>query len=148
MNVSITEDATISRTRLEGGATVVREDPIAINAGENPAAYHPLGGPYFTERPAMSLFLKRWSVNKIDFWKSHLSKAALFPAEEFFRIFEKTDQDYHRRPRHSGEEEYLEKADKEDRHFHSPIISRPTLRKYKDDVDAPRMDRRSPGGML
>jgi hypothetical protein len=29
MNVSITEDATISRTRSEGGATVVREDPIA-----------------------------------------------------------------------------------------------------------------------
>jgi hypothetical protein len=29
MKVSITEDATINRTRLEGGATVVREDPIA-----------------------------------------------------------------------------------------------------------------------
>jgi len=29
MNVSITEDATINRTRSEGGATVVREDPIA-----------------------------------------------------------------------------------------------------------------------
>jgi hypothetical protein len=28
MNVSITEDATISRTRSEGGATVVREDAI------------------------------------------------------------------------------------------------------------------------
>ena len=28
MNVSITEDATISRTRLDGGATVVRVDAI------------------------------------------------------------------------------------------------------------------------
>jgi hypothetical protein len=30
MNVSITEDATIRRTRLEGGATVVRVDAIVI----------------------------------------------------------------------------------------------------------------------
>jgi hypothetical protein len=30
MNVSITEDATISRTRLETGATVVRVDAIAL----------------------------------------------------------------------------------------------------------------------
>jgi hypothetical protein len=28
MKVSITEDATMRRTRLEGGATVVREDAI------------------------------------------------------------------------------------------------------------------------
>jgi hypothetical protein len=30
MNVSITEDATISRTRSEGGANVVRVDAIVI----------------------------------------------------------------------------------------------------------------------
>jgi hypothetical protein len=29
MNVSITEDATMSRTRFEGGATIVLEDAIA-----------------------------------------------------------------------------------------------------------------------
>jgi hypothetical protein len=33
MNVSITEDATMSRTRFEGGATIVRVDAIVIGAG-------------------------------------------------------------------------------------------------------------------
>ena len=34
MNVSITEDATMSRTRSDGGATVVRVDAITYRAGE------------------------------------------------------------------------------------------------------------------
>ena len=34
MNVSITEDATISRTRSDGGATVVRVDAITYRAGK------------------------------------------------------------------------------------------------------------------
>jgi hypothetical protein len=37
MNVSITEDATMSRTRFEGGATVVLEDAIAGVPLELPA---------------------------------------------------------------------------------------------------------------
>jgi len=39
MNVSITEDATMSRTRLDGGATVVREDAIRAVAGKDSAAF-------------------------------------------------------------------------------------------------------------
>lgn len=39
MNVSITEDATMSRTRSDGGATVVREDAIRAGAGEESAAF-------------------------------------------------------------------------------------------------------------
>jgi hypothetical protein len=37
MNVSITEDATISRTRFERGATVVRVDAIAMMPARRPA---------------------------------------------------------------------------------------------------------------
>jgi hypothetical protein len=37
MNVSITEDATISLTRTDGGATVVRLDAIAIVPARRPA---------------------------------------------------------------------------------------------------------------
>jgi hypothetical protein len=37
MNVSITEDATMSRTRLETGATVVRVDAIVRVSAQKPA---------------------------------------------------------------------------------------------------------------
>jgi hypothetical protein len=37
INVSITEDATMSRTRSEGGATVVRLDAIAMVPARWPA---------------------------------------------------------------------------------------------------------------
>jgi hypothetical protein len=37
MNVSITEDATMSRTRFESGATVVRVDAIAMVPARRPA---------------------------------------------------------------------------------------------------------------
>jgi len=37
MNVSITDDATMSRTRSEGGATVVREDAMACVPERFPA---------------------------------------------------------------------------------------------------------------
>ena len=66
MNVSITEDATISRTRSEEGATVVRLDAIAIVPVRLPALsnyrnrnHHP---------PCMSLFLIHRRVNKISAW--------------------------------------------------------------------------------
>jgi hypothetical protein len=44
--VSITEDATMSRTRSEGGATVVREEAITKIAGEGPACRF-LGARFF-----------------------------------------------------------------------------------------------------
>jgi hypothetical protein len=37
MNVSITEEATMSRTRFEGGATIVRLDAIAFVPARRPA---------------------------------------------------------------------------------------------------------------
>ena len=39
MNVSITEDATISRTRSDGGATVVRVEAIVKVPARRPANY-------------------------------------------------------------------------------------------------------------
>src|ERR1035437_8176684 len=60
MNVSITEDATMSLTRSEGGAKVVRVDAIAIVPAPEPAflgcgsLYH---RPHFVEFIAKS----RWS---------------------------------------------------------------------------------------
>jgi hypothetical protein len=42
MNVSITEDATMSRTRSEGGATVVRVDAIVYYAGFTPGFQNPV----------------------------------------------------------------------------------------------------------
>jgi len=39
MKVSITEDATMRRTRSEGGATVVRVDAIVYFAGATPSGF-------------------------------------------------------------------------------------------------------------
>ena len=56
----------------------------------------------------MSLFPNCLSVNKIDFPKSLSVENALFLAEEFLRILEKTDQDHYRRPRKTDEKHQLE----------------------------------------
>src|SRR5579863_2101594 len=64
INVSITEDATISRTRSEGGATVVREDPIASSrheAGSLPS----LGGAVFNRTPCDE-FISELPVSQQD----------------------------------------------------------------------------------
>jgi len=55
MNVSITEDATMSRTRSEGGATVVREDAIVEVPARVPAIQTPKSA--ITRRPAVSVCL-------------------------------------------------------------------------------------------
>jgi hypothetical protein len=62
MNVSITEDATISRTRSDGGATVVREEAIVKVPARRPANYIPWGA--ITRRPALSVCLNRSRVNR------------------------------------------------------------------------------------
>jgi hypothetical protein len=61
MNVSITEDATMSRTRSDGGATVVRVDAIT-----DAPALLPLRSKkgHFLVRPWLSLVLVYTSVNK------------------------------------------------------------------------------------
>ncbi len=61
MNVSITEDATMSRTRSDGGATVVRVDAITnvrlyVSAAQSPKGYCPV-------RPWLSLVLDDAEVN-------------------------------------------------------------------------------------
>jgi hypothetical protein len=62
MNVSITEDATISRTRSDGGATIVRVDAIYRCAG----MFLPLKvqRAHFLVRPWLSLVLLDTPVNK------------------------------------------------------------------------------------
>ena len=62
MNVSITEDATMSRTRSDGGATIVRVDAIYKCAGMFlPLKLHRA---HFLVRPWLSLVLLDTPVNK------------------------------------------------------------------------------------
>ena len=60
--MSITEDATMSRTRLEGGATVVREDAIVRVPARWPTVQ--TRDSDIIAGPAVSLFLNRYRVNK------------------------------------------------------------------------------------
>jgi hypothetical protein len=60
MNVSITEDATMSRTRLETGATVVRVDAIVEVPAQKPALQEK---GYITACPSVSLSLNYIRVN-------------------------------------------------------------------------------------
>jgi hypothetical protein len=61
MNVSITLDATISRTRLETGATVVRVDAIALGPGYT-GMWAQVS--FIAARPSLSLLPERTSVNE------------------------------------------------------------------------------------
>jgi hypothetical protein len=62
MNVSITEDATMSRTRSDGGATVVLVDAITYCASN---VFLPLSVPegLYPVRPWLSLVLSGAAVN-------------------------------------------------------------------------------------
>ena len=62
MNVSITEDATMSRTRLDGGATVVRVDAIVRVPSLEPVLWNRESST--AARPALSLFPNESSVNQ------------------------------------------------------------------------------------
>ena len=62
MNVSITEDATISRTRSDGGATVVRVDAITYCASKVVLPLRFEKG-YYPVRPWLSLVLDDSAVN-------------------------------------------------------------------------------------
>jgi hypothetical protein len=62
MNVSITEDATMSRTRSDGGATVVRVDAITYRAGKMFLPLRVKKGSYLV-RPWLSLVLDDAAVN-------------------------------------------------------------------------------------
>jgi hypothetical protein len=62
MNVSITEDATMSRTRFDGGATVVLVDAIVWVL--LPFCDDQRRGAQAAVRPGLSLFPDEMSVNK------------------------------------------------------------------------------------
>ena len=91
MNVSITEDATMSRTRLDGGATVVRVDAIVrVPSLEGTDALE-LGGPT-TARPALSLCPDESSVNQNGQALSRGQKQpALILSEQLFTVFNEAD---------------------------------------------------------
>jgi hypothetical protein len=63
MNVSITEDATMSRTRSDGGATVVRVDAINYCASKVVLPLRVKKG-YYSVRPWLSLVLDEAAVNR------------------------------------------------------------------------------------
>jgi hypothetical protein len=130
MKVSITEDATISRTRLEGGATVVREDPIAKVPAKMPAAYHP-GGQKTIERPAMSLFANSRGVNRKPAEAEADQGIGLVFADEFLEVFEKADQNHDRGACQADEEQYFQQAHEENGESHTMIIFCRMSRKYK-----------------
>jgi len=78
MKVSITEDATMSLTRSDGGATVVRVDAIYGCVGN---AFLPLKlhRAYFLLRPWLSLVLADAPVNKeTETLVNVMEKAAIF----------------------------------------------------------------------
>src|SRR5450631_628167 len=97
MNVSITEDATISRTRSEGGATVVREDAIRMCRRENSAVQYPESE--IAVRPGLSVCLNCISVNGIKNFAilGPIQSLRLLITEELFAIFVEADQDNDRR---------------------------------------------------
>jgi hypothetical protein len=118
MKVSITEDATMSLTRSEGGATVVREDAMVWAPVFEPAVDYPKS--VIVVRPAVSLCLKQSGVNRNRRLPIPPAKTELVPifaepfllvvvsAEQFFAILNKADQHYYRRPHQAHEEHKLQ----------------------------------------
>jgi hypothetical protein len=114
MNVSITLDATIRRTRLEAGATVVRVDAIALwpertgilDSRERNHARSPL-----------SLLLAQTCVNEEQIKKTKIKRAAkLFFAEQLFPVFHKADHHHDRRARQADEKQNFQKLHAENCH--------------------------------
>ena len=62
MNVSITDDATMRRTRFEGGATIVLLDAIAWVPAEQPAFWSRERAIF--ARPAVSVCPNQFGVNE------------------------------------------------------------------------------------
>ena len=93
--MSITEDATISRTRSEGGAAVVRVDAISGVSARLPAYWSQ--GEQKSLPPSLSLLLNRCLVNRIVKCRN-LSRemAGSIRPEQFLCVFNKADEDHHR----------------------------------------------------
>ena len=97
------EDATINRTRSEGGATVVREEAIVKVPAPWPAIQSPESA--LTRRPAVSVCLNQTSVNcnQTTFSCAFSAAPLLVLAEQLNCILVKADEDDHARPRKTDE---------------------------------------------
>jgi hypothetical protein len=127
MKVSITEDATMRRTRFEGGATVVLEDAITKLPARRPADYCPVSG--FFVRPALSLLLKWPGVNQNgEPQLNPKEKRLLVLAEEFLGVLDKADQNHDSRPRQTNEKHDFQHAHCDDGELHTEIVARIELR--------------------
>ena len=94
MNVSITEDATMSRTRLDGGATVVRVDAIVRLPSRETGA---LDSRERIRRPPCAEFMSKLKQCQSS-WTG-LSRTQKHPAlvlsEQLFAIFNEADEHHH-----------------------------------------------------
>jgi hypothetical protein len=113
MKVSITEDATIRRTRSEGGATIVRLDAIAIVPARRPAVsrygsenHDTPRDEYISESSA-----SQWKI--ADVMQAGSSSAPFrrfVPAYKFLAIFEETDENDHGRSRKADKKHDFQQA--------------------------------------
>ena len=94
INVSITEDATMSLTRSEGGAKVVRVDAIAIVPAQGRLSW--VAGTEIIACTSLSLLPKQGGVNGRERVMENCALGArlrrLILAEELSSILDKTDE--------------------------------------------------------
>ena len=117
MKVSITDDATISRTRLEGGATVVRLDAILRVSARLPAFWSQ--GEQKSLPPSLSLLLNRCLVNRIvkcRYLRRETTNSV--GPEQFLGVFNKADEDHYRRSGEAEEEHDLKYPHGNDSNLH------------------------------
>jgi hypothetical protein len=92
INVSITEDATMSLTRSEGGPTVVRVDAMARVPERLPAIYIPksaiIRGPWVSVCPNWGGVNRKERVDAL----ARMMGKLLILAEQLFSIFDETDE--------------------------------------------------------
>lgn len=80
----------------------------------------------------MSLFADSQGVNEIGYGFQVFEGIGLVLSEKLFEIFEKADQDHHRRADQTGEEQDLQKAEQVDSKVHTSIIRSKAQRNRKD----------------
>jgi hypothetical protein len=112
MNVSITEDATMSRTRSEGGATVVLKDAIRRVPARQPVVQISMSD--IAVRPRLSVWPKCVAVNENQgFVAVSVSDAPLFVTEQFLCVLEEADEYDDSRPQQAYEEHPFEQSNRE-----------------------------------
>jgi hypothetical protein len=126
MNVSITEDATISRTRSEGGATVVRVDAIVpVLALDSSLGLlerkdrHALRQFYF---PSEAESMRRSGRCRRRPIRAGLRRFVF--AEELFAVFDKAEKDDHGGACEADEEHYFQNVHcEEGQLLHKKIVT-------------------------